>query len=161
MAPAMSARIVKTSLLLAVLSLGVFGGGMGCKSNPVGRECFVEGAQSDAGVSALTVVGSPALDCQSRTCLHVASKEPDLCTASCDSDSDCDTSPESPCKMGFACMVPVVVGNFCCEKLCVCKDYLLNGTAPPTPEACDPTVPANECCNLSGRRGNAQYPACK
>jgi len=154
----LASRPLEISLLLwfgaALAGLG------GCKSNPVGRPCFVQSV-SDGG-AAETVIGSPALECQSRICLHVASKTPDLCTADCSTDADCDTSPESPCQTGFSCMTPVVTGDFCCRKLCVCRDYLPGGVPPPEPEACDPTVAANECCNLTGRRDDPQqYPACQ
>jgi hypothetical protein len=160
-------RLVLPNLLhrlsFLVIALAILGG-TGCKENPVGRQCFIPTTEADGGVP-VTVVGAPALECQSRTCLHIATKSPDLCTGECESNDDCDTSPESPCKSGFVCMVPVVVGNFCCKKLCVCRDYLNlpdGGTPPPSPNACDPAVPANECCNLSGRRDNPTlYPVCQ
>jgi hypothetical protein len=144
-------------MVLALVSLAA-----ACKSNPVGRLCFI-GSSIDGGVPE-TIVASPALECQSRVCLHLAeSQAMDLCTAECGSDDDCDTSPESPCKGGFACMIPVTVGSFCCKKLCVCKDYL---TIPDggviDPAACDPTNATNECCNLTGRREDpSKYPACQ
>ena len=72
-----------------------------------------------------------------------------------------DKSPESPCKGGFACVVPVFVGPFCCQKQCVCKDYIQipdGGVA--DHDVCDPSKAVNECCNLSGRRGNPMYPQC-
>jgi hypothetical protein len=75
----------------------------------------------------LAIVASPALECQSRRCLRwqgQSDSDPDLCTAECGGDGDCDRSPESPCAKGFECMVPVVVGPFCCQKMCVCRDYL-------------------------------------
>ncbi len=135
--------------------------GAGCKTNPVGRQCFIPGTGQDGGIP-LEVVGSPALECQSRTCLHIASHEPDLCTAECEVDGDCDTSPESPCKDGFVCMVPVYTGDFCCKKLCVCKDYVTGTDITTEPAACDPANALNECCNLAGRRENpTKYPACK
>jgi hypothetical protein len=160
--PRKAARLLKIfASMLWVVFLGAgLGTATGCKTNPVGRPCFIQSGE-DAGVP-VTVVSAPALECQSLTCLHVAGRLPDLCTASCDSDDDCDTSPESPCQTGFACMVPVVTGNFCCQKLCVCRDYLPGGMPGPAPAACDPSVAANECCNLSGRRDNPQtYPACQ
>jgi hypothetical protein len=92
----------------------------------------------------------------------VAGKTPDLCTAECSSDDDCDKSPESPCEGGFACVVPVFVGPFCCQKQCVCRDYIQipdGGVAPN--DVCDPNNSENECCNLAGRRGNNDYPQCK
>ena len=125
----------------------------GCKTNPVGRQCFVPTTEQDGGVPT-TVIGSPALECQSRICLHLPNQSPDLCTAECETANDCDTSPESPCQGGFVCMVPTVTGNFCCKKMCVCSDYLSipdGGAEIPTPEACDESVAANECCNLAGR----------
>ena len=48
-----------------------------------------------------------------------------LCTAECESDSDCDRVPESPCMTGFTCGVAVTVGPFCCRKFCICKDYIV------------------------------------
>lgn len=144
-------------LLVAVSGVAVLSG---CKSNPVGRQCFIESQGGDAGIP-VTVVSSPALECQSYTCIHVPGHSPDLCTAECSSDSDCDTSAESPCQTGFACITPTVVGNFCCQKLCVCKDYLPGGI-PGEPIACDSANAANECCNLAGRRDNpTQYPGCR
>lgn len=130
-----------------------------CKDNPVGRQCFIPSSESDGGVP-VTVVGT-GLECQSRVCLHIASRNPDMCTGDCSSDSDCEASPETPCQGGFACVVPVVVGDFCCQKLCVCKDYLnIPDGGIPEPAACVASNPVNECCNLEGRRGNSQYPGC-
>jgi hypothetical protein len=133
-----------------------------CKDNLVGRQCFIPNSEQDGGVP-VTVVGT-GLECQSRTCLHIASKTPDLCTGECSSDSDCEASAETPCQGGFVCMVPVVVGDFCCQKLCVCRDYLTlpdGGAAPPSPASCNADNPVNECCNLEGRTGNAMYPQCR
>ncbi len=133
--------------------------GTGCKSNPVGRVCILDNPEADGGVPQ-TVIGSPALECDSRICLHLAGRSPDMCTATCEGDSDCDTAPESPCKGGFACVVPVVTGSFCCEKLCACKDQL-DPSITASPPSCDASNPNNECCNLSGRRGNPKYPLCQ
>jgi hypothetical protein len=55
-----------------------------------------------------------------------------LCTADCTSDSDCadgETGPRNNaedhhCETGFACIVPTTVGDFCCRRLCACKDFL-------------------------------------
>jgi hypothetical protein len=86
-----------------------------------------------------------------------------LCTAECDSESDCDRVPESPCKTGFTCGVAVTVGPFCCRKFCICKDYIVipDSGQLATPMACNPNESANACCNLPGRTGNAQYPLCR
>ena len=143
----------------------------GCGGQPVGRIC-------DLGVmpgSNESVVASPSLDCVSRTCLKVpldpmaqlppSNRYPTstngLCTDRCNSDGDCERVPESPCQSGFTCGIPVVVGPFCCEKFCICKDYIvIPDGGVPTPAACDPNTATNSCCNLPGRSGNAQYPAC-
>jgi hypothetical protein len=133
-----------------------------CKSNPVGRKCFIGTTNQDAGTPQ-TIVASPALECQSRTCLHIAGRTDDLCTGECENDDDCQTSPESPCANGFVCMKPVVTGSFCCKKLCVCKDYVIipdGGLI--DPGACNADNPINDCCNLAGRRDNpTMYPGCR
>jgi hypothetical protein len=155
--------------LVGLLSIGVFGAG--CADNPVGRICDLGVEDPNPNES---VVASPSLDCQSRTCLKVpqtrdlpeGSRYPEgnkgLCTAECESDGDCDRVPESPCTTGFTCAVPVVVGPFCCRKLCICKDYIvIPDGGVPLPEACDPGDPANACCNLEGRSGDPAYPLCE
>ena len=151
------ASVISTLLSIAVLT-GMAALTGACEENPVGRECFIG---LDAGTASQAVLASPALECQSRLCLRVPqdraqlpedSKYANLCTAECDSDQDCDRVPESPCQTGFTCAIPVVVGPFCCRKLCVCKDYLLLPYGgEPEPKACDPDVETNTCCNLSGR----------
>lgn len=128
-----------------------------CTENPVGRKCFIG---TDAGNESQSIVASPALECPSRTCLRVpleaelpeGSEYTNLCTAECETDDDCDRVPESPCQNGFTCAIPVVVGPFCCRRMCVCKDYLIipDGGVP-DPEACDPDNPDNTCVNLPGR----------
>jgi hypothetical protein len=147
------------SRLCIVLGLVVFGA---CAGEPVGRVCDL-GTQTPA-VSEV-VVASPSLDCVTRTCLRVpkgkelppGSSFPEgnngLCTAECDSSSDCERVPESPCVTGFACGVAVTVGPFCCRKFCMCKDYIVipdNGVLD-NPKACDASDPANTCQNLAGR----------
>jgi hypothetical protein len=132
------------ALSVALLLLGIMASA--CTDNPVGRICFIG---ADAGTETENVIASPALECESRTCLHIQGFGPDLCTAECSDNSDCDAVKNSPCDTGFVCMVPVVVGPFCCKKLCVCRDYVVvpDGGVQ-TPAACDPSIPANECRNI-------------
>jgi hypothetical protein len=127
-----------------------------CEENPVGRPCFIPVGDGDNFSN--NRVSSPVVDCQSKICLHIAAEEDDLCTARCESDSDCDTSEGSTCTKGFVCMVATSTGNFCCEKLCVCADYLdlPEGQAPPELPQCNPDDPKNECCNLPGREDDEQ-----
>lgn len=144
-----------------------------CSENPVGRICDL-GVENPGANEA--VVGSPSLDCPTRTCLKIPvalnkelpqdfralSPNKGMCTAECESNDDCDKVPESPCVTGFTCGVAVTVGPFCCRKYCICKDYVVvpdSGNLP-TPLACDSGNPDNACCNLSGRGGNAMYPNC-
>ena len=56
------------------------------------------------------------------------------CSASCSQDSDCDGQQrdvKNPldyrCNQGFSCGIAFVKGKICCQKLCLCKDFL-----PPT-----------------------------
>jgi hypothetical protein len=152
-----------TTLFLASL-LGI--AAAGCTDNPVGRKCFLgDIVDLDAGTQQ-TVLSSPALECPSRTCLHVPRTNPsppegseytDLCTAFCSEDGDCDKMDESPCINGFTCAVATVVGPFCCRKVCICRDYILipDGGVP-LPQACVADNPDNLCCNLPGREGQEQ-----
>ncbi len=155
-----STLMMRAQLLALLLGLGA----LACGDNPVGRSCFIG---TDAANPNLTVLASPALECQSRICLHLAegfstSSAEDLCTAECSDDNDCDKVAESPCPSGFICAVATTSGPFCCKKVCMCADYVASPDGGlPTPAACDPSNAVNECCNLEGRRGNPDYPQCK
>ena len=97
-------------------------------------------------------IAAPALECPSRTCLHFPQDEgatppmgaqyADMCTAECSGDDDCDKVSESPCVSGFTCAVPVVVGPFCCRKMCICRDFLIipdGGVPEPEQPAAQPS----------------------
>lgn len=158
-------RATRASVILSVLVVSVALLASACTENPVGRKCFIG---LDAGADQTAVIASPALECSSRTCLHQPlqrelpdtdppSEYADLCTASCESDSDCDRVPESPCQTGFTCAIPVVVGPFCCRKMCICRDYLqIPDGGVPTPAACIAGAPGNTCCNLPGNENLEQ-----
>ncbi|MEZ4399402.1 MAG: hypothetical protein R3B06_05260 [Kofleriaceae bacterium] len=169
-----TARSRRSSWLLgAVAAVALAGSVTACSDNPVGRICDlgVENPGTDQAV-----VGSPSLDCPTRTCLKIPvdngkdtpmgfqplSVNQGMCTATCESNSDCDKVPESPCVSGFACGVALTVGPFCCKKFCICKDYIVLPESGNLPDklACDAGNPDNVCCNLSGRTGNPQYPNC-
>lgn len=144
-----------------------------CQQPVVGAVCDL-GGPSLATASVLT---SPVLDCETRACLKVPpsaaglpsgarplSANEGMCTAACEADADCEAVAGSPCQGGFTCGVPQVltVGASCCEKVCVCRDYLDigSGQTMPLPEACNPANPEATCCNLPGRTGDAAYPQC-
>jgi hypothetical protein len=113
-----------------VLLLAGLGGG--CEEKHIGRPCNL-GLQADAGDTTIT---SPALQCPSRICiLPQADKDPKgtlpLCTDTCSSDGDCDgetadknNANDHRCRSGFTCMWPTTVGAFCCQKMCVCRDFV-------------------------------------
>ncbi|HVK72414.1 MAG TPA: hypothetical protein VM734_03810 [Kofleriaceae bacterium] len=163
-----------TALATFVMAASLAVLGSAC-DNEVGRKCDLGIADPTASQA---VVGSPSLDCQSKLCLKVpvdpakAGMTPEgfvqlapgtgMCTSTCESDSDCDKVPESPCVTGFTCGVAVTVGPFCCQKVCICKDYVVlpESGSLKTPATCDPGDARNACCNLDGRRGNDAYPNC-
>jgi hypothetical protein len=160
-------RHVVLGVLLSIASFA----GAGCSSNPVGRICDLGSAPPEVGA---VIVASPSLDCVSRTCLLFPPNRElppgsipptgnnGLCTDTCEVDADCDRVPESPCVTGFTCDIAMTAGKFCCQKFCICKDYILlpESGQPPEHKGCDASITANECCNLEGRRGNANYPLC-
>lgn len=162
-------RHVVLGVLLSIASS--IAGVAGCTDHPVGRICDLGSAPPGAED---VVVASPSLDCVSRTCLRVPlsrelppgssfpSGNNGLCTDTCNADTDCDRVPESPCITGFTCGIAVTAGPFCCQKFCICKDYIVlpDSQQLTTPKACDPSNMENACCNLENRRGQAAYPLC-
>lgn len=143
--------------LASVLGLAAVAlGNTGCEDQHIGRACDV---LTDAGPSQ-GVYNSEALECPSRICLKPvvqpgASGSIDTgpyCSASCSQDSDCepnekrvkDNPNDKRCIAGFTCGIAFVKGRICCQKLCLCKDFL--GTAgAPTPIACQSGAAAT--CN--------------
>jgi len=135
--------LLGTFLLAAVALFG----NTGCEDKAIGRPCDV---LTDAG-PAQGVFNSEALECPSRICLKPVVQQgatmPDpptgpYCSASCSQDSDCDGQTRDPgnnfdkrCQKGFACGIAFVKGKICCQKLCLCKDFLGSAGAP-TPIAC-------------------------
>jgi hypothetical protein len=106
------------------------------------------------------VVIAPAASCESGACLRVPLEhdlpacgnfppaDKGLCTAACQVDADCDALA-GPCVSGYTCGVAVTIGPYCCERLCMCKDYVDVDSTTPAP--CDPADTTNTCCNLPGR----------
>lgn len=124
-------------MLCAVLA-GLIGAVVvACNVNAIGRPC-VNPVGADAGVPG-TQLSSPALECPSRLCLlqpptessmidgGLASGARATCTASCESNDDCDAETKLFCRAGFVCAVAVTTGPFCCRKMCVCRDDLQAG----------------------------------
>ena len=124
-------RLVPLAGVLALTAVAAFG----CENKHIGRTCDL--AVPDAGAPSSgseATVNPDALECPSRICLLPGADKTTnttaLCTADCSSDDDCGDSEgttdpnNNHCKSGFVCMVPTTVGNFCCKKLCVCKDFV-------------------------------------
>jgi hypothetical protein len=137
------------ALVLAVVALG----NTGCEDKGIGRTCDVLVPEPKANQG---VYNSQALECPSRICLKPV-KDPTsdpqdpptgpFCSASCDQDSDCDSSLplRSPtdhdqtnrhCVSGYTCGIAFIVGPLCCQKLCICKDFVPKAGLP-TPLACE------------------------
>lgn len=134
-----------------------------CGGEPVGRLCDLGAERS----TTRAVTSLAALDCTSRFCLSVplepgalggenypAGETKGLCSNFCESSDDCERVSESPCKSGFTCGIATEVGDICCQKVCICKDFIRprqdeNGQDTyviPTPESCLPENAANSTC---------------
>jgi hypothetical protein len=142
---------MKPAALLVLLCAACSGGGG--DRPPVGS---CETGAPDGGGN---VVTSPAPECRGDMCLRFAGVVADVCSMECTSYKDCE-SLEWDCAGGFSCVVAVTDGEACCKQICVCRDYLPVDWAV-IPAACDPANPANACCNLEGRQGDAAYPDCR
>ena len=151
---------------LGLLVVAVVLGGASCENKHIGRKCLLSVDPDPGNSGGTTATIDVGLECPSRICMlpaREAFQAPPLttalCTADCSSDDDCadgelrntsDTS-DTRCQTGFACKVAETVGDFCCRRLCVCKDFI--GKTPaggyPTPEVCMST-PDNKanCKNI-------------
>jgi hypothetical protein len=155
------ARRFASHIPLPLLLLLAMVASSACENKHIGRPCELaitdDGGSSGGGTNATIDVG---LECPARICLLPAAEQTapgttSLCTADCSSDDDCadgelrnrSDPTDFRCVSGFTCQVAVTVGNFCCRKLCVCKDFVIPTTK--RPAVCDPT-PANKanCQNI-------------
>jgi hypothetical protein len=145
MRPALLRTSVLAAFILAALALL---GNTGCEDKAIGRPCDV---LTDASL-VQGVYNSEALECPSRICLKpIAQTNASMptppttsyCSASCSQDSDCDGQTRDPknsldtrCATGYTCGIPFVRGKICCQKLCLCKDFIDPKTYTPNPIAC-------------------------
>lgn len=126
-------------LFLFALTALCLGGA--CEDKHIGRICELGTTAVDAGSSgsSVAIISSPALECPSRICIYpggdsanVANTGP-LCTAGCGSNDDCSDGETGPkgdpndrhCENGFVCMWPTTVGDFMCQRFCVCRDFVV------------------------------------
>ncbi|HVZ71508.1 MAG TPA: hypothetical protein VHJ20_03960 [Polyangia bacterium] len=121
----------------------------GCEDKHIGRACSLDvggAGGSSAGTESATI-NSQAVECPERICLQAAPQNGptntgSLCSAECSSDDDCSDGQTSSdmssmlCKGGFKCAIATTVGDFCCKKLCICKDFLNPADYNTTPPLC-------------------------
>jgi hypothetical protein len=123
-------------------------------ANPqLGRVCDL--GMSFPAIPTTTTIKAPALECPGGICiLPMAEKDPQgtgpLCSALCRSNEDCLTDSSagaaSGCRTGFVCAWPTAVGPFCCQRMCVCRDFVVEPVGGfSTPAAC---MAPSDCANV-------------
>jgi hypothetical protein len=146
-----------SSFAFAIAILGLVSSG--CEDKHIGRVCDLDTADAGAPTTGTSsTIQGQAIECPTRICLLPAADKTTntgpLCTAGCTTDDDCSdgetTSDQSSrqCKSGFVCMVATTVGNFCCERMCVCKDFIdtTRQGFNATPTVCQPGM--SQCKNV-------------
>jgi hypothetical protein len=145
---------VRLSILGVLGAAAVVFGNTSCEDKGIGRPCDV----LTEATTAQAVYNAEALECPSRICLKPAVQSgvsgvvdtAPYCSASCSQDSDCDgqvrgnDSLDKRCKQGFQCGIAFVKGKLCCQKLCLCKDFI-NPAGLQVPNACKDPVEAGRC----------------
>jgi hypothetical protein len=140
--PRLVARIGSIALVIALAGLA----SSGCEDKHIGRRCDLALAD-DGGAAAgqeTATINSQAVECPSRICLQAAQANGPvntgpLCTAECGGDDDCadgQTGAAPLCQGGFKCVIPTTVGDFCCKRMCVCKDFLVASMPFQVPPVC-------------------------
>jgi hypothetical protein len=120
----------------------------GCEDKHIGRVCSLDVPDASVSQTGTTATfNGQAVECPTRICVLPAAEKTtnttSLCSAFCSSDDDCDgetgNSSSAQCKSGFACVYPTTVGSFCCQKMCICKDFIdtSNKTFHDKPAACN------------------------
>jgi hypothetical protein len=140
--------VLRLSLLGALVLAAVAVGNTGCEDKGIGRTCDVLTPFEDNQA----VYNPEALECPSRICLKPVQDQTrppqdpptgPFCSATCSQDSDCEPwqgrdrskADDRHCVNGFLCGIAFVRGPLCCQKLCLCKDFLPSSGAP-VPVAC-------------------------
>ncbi|MBV1859805.1 MAG: hypothetical protein KUG77_15445 [Nannocystaceae bacterium] len=119
--------------------LCVFGETIGAPSDP---------CESDADCTEMSG-GIDSFVCENKICTvaQEAVLERSMCSTTCDSDIECaDFVDGTRCESGFTCAPLMSLGDFCCQKVCVCRDGLDVAASDKLEEAClAREVPG--CCN--------------
>jgi hypothetical protein len=150
---------------LAFVLVGLVSVSSGCEDKHIGRVCALDTAP-DAGTTATgstATLNGQAIECPSRICLLPAASggvntmgTGPLCTATCSSDDDCsdgettNSGTSAQCKTGFTCIVATTVGDFCCQRMCACKDFIDTSVKDynKTPTVCQPHM-GGMCKNVA------------
>jgi hypothetical protein len=144
---------IRPAVGLAICLLCLACGSSGNREG-IGRSCD---PAVDAGLNQ-SAINVSANECPKQLCLKPAVQEdavlPDpptgaYCSVLCAKDSDCDGelragASDTRCRSGFTCAVPFTVGPLCCQKLCVCRDFL-GPAGLPIPAVC--MVQPRTACN--------------
>jgi hypothetical protein len=132
----------------------------GCSqdNSELGRPCSLG---FDAGYTQ-GVYNSQVPECSSSLCVKpiLSSYTHDYdtgpyCTTTCSSDSDCDGQErdgndpnDKRCARGYACGIAFAVGPLCCQKLCICKDFL-SDRGVVVPPNCEPGAGGQNRCGVN------------
>lgn len=92
--------------------------------------------------------------------------ERSMCSKKCSSDSDCQSAgitqqvvvDDTACESGFTCARIQTLGEFCCERLCVCKDDLNQTAADDIEMACATNTQEGCCIAPSGQEDTFVIP---
>lgn len=145
------------AFVLCALVAGLVGVAfLACNPNSIGRPCVNPLGSDVRG----TQISSPALECPSRLCLIQPTGGTDggaraTCTAACDDNGDCEAETTAFCQAGFVCAVASQAGPFCCRKMCVCRDNLVENL-----NVVDGGVILPKACDPETYRGTGMTPQC-
>ncbi len=151
-------RSLATGLKLAfAVVVGLAGlASAGCEDKAIGRVCDLQAMPGQTSA----IVNPQALECPTRLCLKqvqdpskaVVDTAP-FCTAECSRDDDCESEErrgkganDKRCKGGFVCGIAQEVGDLCCKKVCLCRDFVTAKGSLPTPLSCQTDQPS-QCVN--------------
>lgn len=94
---------------------------------------------NDAECNAADSTGKQRFACISGSCKLNSTYvlERSMCSRTCETNDDCKDggigkqvlAKETNCELGFECVQIQKLGEFCCQKLCVCSDDISAGTA--------------------------------
>ena len=125
------------SALWGIALWAAFSLGSACHDdNHVGRACDLGTTVTNDSTGAVVWLSQPAPECPSGICIGPVGTSGQgtdaVCTAHCGSNDDCDGEiadkndpSDTRCKTGFVCMWPTTVGRLNCQKLCVCRDLVM------------------------------------